>query len=173
MVKSCKIENCKANGIFVSYSETVNLVNNTLKNNNWGDVGLDDSDYCKIKYNIFLSHSYCYSYSGLRLHYSNFNIIHHNAFIGNESDESPQVIDSGENNTWYDVWTSEGNYYSDWSGSGPYDIWSWDDVTDPYPLSDIPVFRDVNKNLYFTLLILFPMVAYTTFQFIIRRKRKT
>ena len=84
-------------------------------------------------------------------------------------------MDLGGNNVWYDEKTSEGNYYSDWSGSGPYDIWSgsWDDVTDPYPLSDIPVYRDVNKSLYFTFLILIPLVAYTTSQFIIRRKRKT
>ena len=175
IVKSCRVENNKALGILVDYSESIDIVNNTLKENRWRDMELDSSDYCEIEYNIFLSHGNIIGYPGLRLDYSNFNIIHHNAFIGNESDVEPQTLDLGGNNVWYDEKTSEGNYYSDWSGSGPYDIWSgsWDDVTDPYPLSDIPVYRDVNKSLYFTFLILIPLVAYTTSQFIIRRKRKT
>lgn len=167
IVKSCKIENSKVQGIFVYYSESINLINNTLRDNHWGDMGLDYSDYCEIEYNIFLSHSYGISYPGLRLDYSSFNIIHHNAFIGNESDDCPQAMDLGGENTWYQQLSSEGNYYSDWSGSGPYDIWtaSWDNITDPYPLSKIPIYSDFNyKNFYYFFLVLVIFPAYGIFR---------
>ena len=53
--------------------------------------------------------------TGLDLASCNGNIIHHNNFIGNNK----QALDNGANN-WNT--TSEGNYWDDYSGSGPYYI---------------------------------------------------
>jgi len=55
------------------------------------------------------------------------NIFHHNYFVGRGA------YDSGQNSTWYDVTTNEGNYWSYIGSSGVKSI-SGGDYYDPYPM---------------------------------------
>ena len=64
-----------------------------------------------------------------------FNVFYHNSFIDNTAVVGAlQVEDNGYNNTWYDVNTNEGNYYSDYIGFGSYPIPGTAYTEDPYPL---------------------------------------
>ncbi|MHA1686441.1 MAG: NosD domain-containing protein [Candidatus Heimdallarchaeaceae archaeon] len=62
------------------------------------------------------------------------NTVHHNNFIENNLNGSSQAYDAGINNTWYDPQTLEGNYWSDWNGTGVYAIDGPANSFDPYPL---------------------------------------
>ena len=70
----------------------------------------------------------------------NDNVFYHNDFIDNNQDPSvpagaSQGEDKGENNLWYHSTLLEGNYWSDWSGEGAYQIDGEADNSDLYPLS--------------------------------------
>ncbi|MHA1686548.1 MAG: right-handed parallel beta-helix repeat-containing protein [Candidatus Heimdallarchaeaceae archaeon] len=66
------------------------------------------------------------------------NTIHHNNFTKNNIPEMSQAYDAGVNNTWYDPLTLEGNYWSDWNGTGIYPIDGPANSFDPYPLPRPP-----------------------------------
>ncbi|MHA1685452.1 MAG: right-handed parallel beta-helix repeat-containing protein [Candidatus Heimdallarchaeaceae archaeon] len=66
------------------------------------------------------------------------NTIHHNNFTKNNIPEMSQAYDAGINNTWYDPLTLEGNYWSDWNGTGIYPIDGPANSFDPYPLPRPP-----------------------------------
>ncbi|MHA2085859.1 MAG: hypothetical protein ACW992_11310, partial [Candidatus Thorarchaeota archaeon] len=46
-----------------------------------------------------------------------------------------QGFDEGRNNTWYDATTEEGNWWSDYSGSGTYIIDGPSNSADQYPIA--------------------------------------
>jgi len=91
------------------------------------------SHNCIISYN-FISESNSY---GVEIYGGSFNEIHHNSFINNNGGNT-QAFDSGPSNTWYDLLSSEGNFYSDWI-SGPYTIDGSAGSQDLYPLVTPPV----------------------------------
>ena len=75
---------------------------------------------------------------GLALASSSNNLVHHNTFTNN----TVQAYDSGRNNTWYDPETLEGNWWSDYNGTG---VYTFDyDATDYYPL--LPVEEKSSSN---------------------------
>ena len=63
--------------------------------------------------------------------------IHHNVFIDNNPDGSSQAQGGGLNILWYDISTNEGNFWSDWTGTGIYDI-NGTPNDDLYPLENPP-----------------------------------
>ncbi len=71
----------------------------------------------------------------------------HNAFINNswqdlDVEYTSQAFDWGQNNNWYNDISLEGNYWSDWSGIGVYELDSYSGETsnsDPYPLNSSPL----------------------------------
>ncbi|MCE7749403.1 MAG: hypothetical protein GPJ51_13515 [Candidatus Heimdallarchaeota archaeon] len=80
--------------------------------------------------------------------YSKNNIIHHNIFIDNSLGGSHgQAYDEGQGNIWYDTSTNQGNYWSDWSGTGSYSIYGTAYSEDPYPLSSISEFNTTTSIL--------------------------
>ena len=71
---------------------------------------------------------------------SSNNVIHHNSFIDNAVvSGAHQALDDGCNNTWFDIISSEGNYWSDYLGSGTYSIYGSAYSIDLYPLEVQPL----------------------------------
>lgn len=118
-------------GISLSSSEAF-LTNNEINYNDHGLI-LGHSDNCLITYNVFKENT---DYAISLLYESDYNKIHHNNFIDNKSGATSQAEDEWENNKWYDSSTHKGNYWSDWSGSGDYEIDGNANAVDLYPLSN-------------------------------------
>jgi len=103
------------------------------------DVGIVISDCISI---IIAFNNLRHEGINIHFYFSSYSIIHHNNFfkIENNTTQSPQAIEYGEDNTWYDIGTHEGNYWSDliWEVGVVYHIAGSENNTDPYPL-DSPV----------------------------------
>ena len=122
-------------GIQMTSSNNTFLTNNRI-NNNWLGLNSRSSDHCLIIFNSFGENT---NYA-ISIHYeADYNIIHHNSFIDNNPGGTSQAEDEWMNNIWYDTTTNEGNYWSDWIGSGDYEIDGNANAVDPYPLSSPPV----------------------------------
>ena len=120
-------------GIVLWHSSSVILTNNICSNNNDDGIYLYDSSSCLITYNLLQENE---EY-GINLGYNcHNNIIHHNNFKDNNLGGNSQGNDEGSGNVWYDVSTTEGNYWSDWSGFGPYPIDGVAGSVDSYPLDE-------------------------------------
>ncbi len=138
--KNCIVSSniCNENyweGIWLVYSNYSTIANNICKSNIWGiHVHLGSSNNSihrnliedSIRYAIHLSEG------------CNNNLIHHNIFLKNGYYES-QAYDDGINNQWYNPATNKGNYWSDYSGKGNYQIRGNANTVDSYPLSTLPI----------------------------------
>lgn len=133
-------------GIFMDNSANTTLTNNTLNKNNNGLRLMSESNFNLIIFNSFGKNSnYAITFA---LNSAN-NTIHHNSFLDNTISGSSQAEDNSSNNTWYDNTTNEGNYWSDWFGTGNYTIDGSANAVDLYPLINPPV-----TSLQFSLGIL-------------------
>ncbi len=164
-------------GISLEFSGSSTVTNNTCSNNNGEGIRLLHSNFCVLSYNL-LQENEGYGVSlgqiswgiieynllilqendeyGVYLLYNSDNLIHHNTFVDNNLGGFSQAFDEGSNNLWYDTETSEGNYWSDWSGTGSYSIAGFAGSEDLYPL-DEPAEYSTDENpliFMFTLLIL-------------------
>ncbi len=156
--------NCST-GILVFYSSEVSISNNTnyynrhdgieiwrstnstLYGNNcsFSSTGIrfTESNQSLINYN-YLTQNHC----GLYLSIGSYsNIIHHNHLVYNTAF---QARDEGTGNVWYDITTSEGNWWSDWTG-GEYLIIGLAGSVDPFPLGT-PVISEFLASYGFILL---------------------
>lgn len=89
------------------------------------------SKFCTIYENYFHKNVE----NGLKLDHCTNISVHHNYFYFNNPHGISQASDNYINNTWFDTYTLEGNYWSDWIGSGPYIIdHCYGNITDPYPM---------------------------------------
>jgi parallel beta-helix repeat protein len=70
---------------------------------------------------------------------SQHNTVFLNIFIDNNPNGTSQALDDGVSNVWFDNATNEGNYWSDWQGSGSYLIEGLASSSDPFPLSELPI----------------------------------
>ncbi|MBY9000609.1 MAG: right-handed parallel beta-helix repeat-containing protein [Candidatus Heimdallarchaeota archaeon] len=142
-------------GIYLVNSGSSNISNNDC-NNNWYGLYLDNSDFSNVTNNEFNNNEYvgiylynsssCFlSYNLLKenglygidlLSYTANNNIHHNNFVDNNLGGTPQGHDDGTANYWYATATLEGNYWSDWSGTGSYSIDGAAGAIDLYPLDE-------------------------------------
>ncbi len=127
---------CNSNNwesIYLSSSDSSTVTNNTCNNNDYG-IYLSSSDFCVVTYNV-LQENVGY---GVYLRYgSDNNFIHHNTFVDNRLGGTSQAYDEGFDNFWYDTETQYGNDWSDWSGTGTYDIDGSAGSVDIYPLGVI------------------------------------
>ncbi len=145
-----KNNTCMNNDVGMYLGSTSSIVKeNICKGNNVGiSFSGDDSIH---SYNLFQENV---GY-GLIIYGEN-NIIHHNAFVDNNLGGTSQACDNGTNSIWYDEATSEGNFWSDYSGVGPYLIDGSAGVYDLYPLNEpvIPPIISEFPNLVNLLFIL-------------------
>ena len=154
-------------GIKLWVSDYSTVTNNTCSNNDLG-ISLDSSDSCVITYNLLQENE---EYGVYLLYNSDNNLIHHNIFVDNNLVGTSQAFDDGTNNLWYDTVALEGNYWSDWSGTGSYSIDGYVGSVDLYPFYEangFPTISEYHIHSSFTLLI--PVIPLL-FTIIISRKR--
>ncbi|MBA7557896.1 hypothetical protein ES705_50674 [subsurface metagenome] len=163
-------------GIYLDSSGSSTVINNTCSKNYYG-IYLYSSSSCVITYNLLQENE---KY-GIYLYNSVNRLIHHNNFVDNNLGGTSQAFDDGANNYWYDTATKEGNYWSDWSGTGSYSIDGSASSEDLYPLDEpvgstttehtsVESTTDENQlNFTFTLLIVVVPLIFTR---IISKKTK-
>jgi parallel beta-helix repeat protein len=154
-----KINNTEDNygvtgGICLLYSNEIHVYNNSCYHNGYG-IKFIESDNCTTTANIMLNNKM----SGMRIYYSSYYvitynhlevnaefgvcltncsdfIIHHNNFVFNGNGSVSQSCDNGgDSNIWYDVFSNEGNFWSDHPYPGTYLIDGDSGSFDPYPFS--------------------------------------
>ncbi len=167
-------------GIHLSSSDSSTIANNTCSNNNYGII-LYGSGFCVVTYNllqgnevygIYLHDIYLgYYYVGYHYIYSDNNLIHHNNFVDNNLGGTSQAYDSGSNNFWYDTVTQEGNYWSDWSGTGNYSIDGDESSIDLYPLDEPVEYSTDETQILFTLTLLIVVVPLILIKLFSRKRR--
>ncbi len=119
-------------GLSLHYCTYSIINNNTCSNNYYRGIYLGTSTFFVVTYNLLQENG---GY-GIYLVFSDNNLIHHNNFVDNNLGETSQAYDSEPTNTWYDTETLEGNYWSDWSGTGNYTIDGSADSIDLYPFDE-------------------------------------
>ncbi len=122
--------------IYLSHSDNSTVAKNTC-NNNMDGIELYYSDFCVVTYNLLQENEDYGVYSPSS---SNNNLIHHNNFVNNNIGGTSQACDYGTNNTWYDLTYLEGNYWSNWLGTGNYAIDGSASAFDFYPLNEHAVY---------------------------------
>ena len=165
-------------GILVRESTNCKLVNNTLSKSHGNGLSLVNSSNCLITYNRFLDNI---GYGVMIDDTSSNNLIHHNTFVKNKIGSTSQGYDTGQNNTWYEEATQEGNYWSNYNGTIRYDIAGFAFSSDLYPLSEPPEYPpiippeepigfDNSKYWYFMFLLVIPFYG-GIYYFVIRKLR--
>ena len=193
--QSCTIKNNtiisnEDEGIYLNRASNTHILYNYISNNDRG-IKSSSSTNSIIHHNTLRN-----NYVGIYLNNIHTgetptidNLIHHNNFIDNIA--RPQAFDYSEGGLaiWYEVATNEGNYWSNYNGSGVYQIeYNPDfylgvlDIHDPYPLSSpvsISEFTETSPppddsgddsdnagtsflhvNILFTFLTVFVMVKF-------------
>ncbi len=134
-------------GILFYISGGSTVANNTCSYNNNHGIWLFESAFCIITYNLLQENE---GYGVNSSYGSDNNLIHHNNFIDNNLGGTSQAYDGGTDNIWYEK--QEGNYWSDWSGTGSYSIDGLANSVDLYPLEE-PVVVEYPQIVLLTLLL--------------------
>lgn len=128
--------NNRFDGIILYKGHSFTIANNTCTNNLGHGLGILSSNTSLITGNTFTENNYY----GICITYESFNnTIYRNNFLNNSFEDplDSQCCDYGINNIWYNQDTNEGNYWSDYSGSGYYIIGGTANAVDMYPLTEI------------------------------------
>ncbi len=121
----------------IEYSGFTTVVSNICNKNNNIGIYIYESVYGNVTYNV-LWRNVGY---GVYLSASSDNSrVHHNNFVANNLGGTSQACDDGASNYWYDTLALEGNYWSDWSGTGSYAIDGSAGAIDLYPFDKPTVF---------------------------------
>ncbi|MCE7742799.1 MAG: hypothetical protein GOP50_10130 [Candidatus Heimdallarchaeota archaeon] len=169
------IANNTYEGIYISTSMLVTIENNTIETNGLGSsargIYFANSINGLVIYNSIIKNDGF----GLSIdHVSGNLIIHHNNFIQNnqggiQADED--YIPGHINSTWYDVGRLEGNYYSDYGGTGPYYIAGNCFNFDPYPLGAMVVITGIIPEYPFGWMSLVFVISLIGISTIFLKKR--
>ncbi len=127
--------NCTANQIGIQIYDTTNtdVFNNSISNNGGKGILSERTNYCVMSYNNIINNT---GY-GVYLNDTSNNVVHHNNFIENNQNGISQAYSrEGANNTWYEIETEEGNFWSNHIGEGRYFIEGIPYSYDLYPLSE-------------------------------------
>jgi parallel beta-helix repeat protein len=119
-------------GMYIKDSVLLRIINNTIAAAPMlTGISMVNTDNTTIIYNTITE---C-EFEGLDLNgNSEYNSIYYNNFINN-SLGFPQARDNGVNNIWFNTTYNEGNYWSDWIGTGNYSIAGTANSYDEYPLN--------------------------------------
>ncbi len=131
------IEGNHDRGISLSRISNTDVFNNTIKDN-WIGIILSISGFNSIFSNKFESNT---EYGIYLRSSSSFNELYHNILIDNNLLGESQAYDECYNNKWYEDTLNQGNYWSDWTGSGSYEIDGFTNAIDPcptFPYSEFP-----------------------------------
>ncbi|MHA1200078.1 MAG: right-handed parallel beta-helix repeat-containing protein, partial [Candidatus Heimdallarchaeaceae archaeon] len=136
LVQNCDIKDANIDGVYMLDSYRIYLMHNNISLNFYG-VKAQDSSYGQFLYNTFAGNSvYAISLDKDTDH----NLIHHNIFNLNQVNDVTgrlsQCRDDGYNNTFYDVVTFEGNWWSNIEGYA-YHIAGYAYSVDIFPLNPV------------------------------------
>ena len=149
-------------GINAFNSHDINITENTFYSSGYEGIMMTNSHSFVVYKNLFELNDM----EGILVDsLSADHIFYHNDFIENNlAAATPQAKDHGVNNLWYNDVTLEGNYWSDYSGEGPYTIGGSAGSEDLYPLKK-PNIKETNYGLFFIL-------AFISTIFIVIKRRK-
>ncbi len=170
-------ERSKYNGINL-YDAHFNILENCIASDNLQGITLHSSSFNQLSFNQLIDNVIGIQLSessngniitmnellnnteeGVNILSGSNSIIHHNSFYGNNEGETSQARDDGIDNLWYEDVTSEGNYWSSWNSSLPYELLGSANNTDPFPLSD-PIFLLLKQYSVFSFI---PIVEHFFF----------
>jgi len=161
------IRNC-SNGIELMYSSNIDIKNNAIYHNDYGVV-VSYTSLVNITLNLFQKNS---NYAIRLDNHANDNIIYYNDFIENNIEKPSQAYDDGYNNTWYNLISYEGNYWSNWVGINVYPIAGSANAVDNHPLNK-PVHEWLNvKTFGSSWCFAFIGLSLTVYTIIKTRKKK-
>lgn len=127
------ISDYTASGVALRYTPNAEISNNILLNLGYWHLGIGIDVYsvtannAKIVNNIVIQNAI-----GIRIWYSTGFVIFNNSFVNSTTTNAESVGTGG--NTWYDIATSTGNYWSDKNATGYYYISGSANEYDPYPM---------------------------------------
>lgn len=119
-------------GLYGYLLKDIVVFNNEIIANNDDGISFTSVFENEVCYNLIQSNKPF----GMDVTYTRL-IIHNNRFISNGNGSVPQAEDEEGLSYWYDTITKKGNYWSDWSGSGSYQLAGAINATDLYPLSEM------------------------------------
>ncbi|MHA1200686.1 MAG: right-handed parallel beta-helix repeat-containing protein [Candidatus Heimdallarchaeaceae archaeon] len=181
-ISNNRFDDIKFHNLYITGCSLLNLEENLFQ----------DSDTQVVFYNTnnatFVNNTFISGLDGIILYNSHYSLIHHNHFqnlyygvvlnnpcsynlVHHNNFQDCTGIDDGINNTWYDISTNEGNFWSDWSGIGNYTIEGIANSTDLYPLGAPVIVIIEFKNNRSILLIV--TVIPAIFLIVIRRRRRS
>ena len=132
-------------GIYLESTFECIFTENVFTNNTVDGAWINYCDDFTVTENIF-SHNQQY---GLKIRNTDRTEIHHNYFYDNYLGGTSQAYCEGLSNTWYDVATSQGNYWKGWY-NGSYPIDGPSGYFDIYPLDlDPPSINSVDDVEYY------------------------
>ena len=172
-------------GLLAFNSDNLTLTGNTIVYSGYEAIYFETTTNSTVYMNLFKLNDEFGAGTTAR---GNDNVFYHNDFIDNNQDPSvpagaSQGEDKGENNLWYNSTLLEGNYWSDWSDEGAYQIDGDADNSDLYPLnepisglvyeeSDIISTEDTtDEETNFSFLFILALLS-TAFVLVKRRNRK-
>ncbi len=148
--------------ILLYYCENGTISNNICEGSAIG-IFLHRVIFSEIHNNLLFENS---GYGVQIYEFCSFNVIHHNAFVGNNDGGTSQASDIGVDNKWYHEGTSEGNYWDEWI-SGIYEV---DGIggDDLYPLNYMSVISEFTINYLLLIMSIFSIISII---YIISRKQ--
>ncbi|MHA1223056.1 MAG: right-handed parallel beta-helix repeat-containing protein [Candidatus Heimdallarchaeaceae archaeon] len=153
---NCFIKNTKCSFNWNYGMNLVESMGNRIIDSNcsYNFVGIlaESSDFNELKYNNFENNQ---AWGIVLDFYSSNNFIHHNSFIDNNLELGiAQAKDDGKNNTWFEIKTKEGNFWSDHTfDMKTYLLDGLANSQDLYPLSKPPTHRSNLVYFYFLAII--------------------
>jgi len=148
------ISSNERDGIWIGDSKDAFIVNNTIEYSGTYGINSKDSDRCKYTYNLIKNNTGYGVFLDLE---SRYNFVHHNYFIHNHIEGTSQAYDSGNNNTWHDTETKEGNFWIDLDKNSTYHINGKAENNDLYPLNE-NLERITKTNLHIPSIFFFIFV---------------
>jgi len=119
-------------GVIVTNSDNVQITNNMIHSNDEFGIDINYDSIFLITDNLIQSNA---NYGVVVNGSSSTGVIYHNQFKFNTDGSKPQGNDVYNSGTWYNPTVNRGNYWSDWDGTGEYELAGHPSASDPYPLS--------------------------------------
>ncbi|MCG3260194.1 MAG: right-handed parallel beta-helix repeat-containing protein [Candidatus Heimdallarchaeota archaeon] len=137
---------------------------NLLSNNSKYGIKFHDSSSCVLTYNHIENNT---EYGIYLTDCSGFTI-HHNNFVNNNESTSQAYDNGGVSNIWYDTYTDEGNFWTDYLGTGSYFIDGDSSSFDLYPLES----QSIPQLNEFRIISIIPFISLSAIVILLVRKKK-
>ena len=172
-IRYCNIVNVSIDGIYIFNSIRIHVMWSNSSYNFYG-IKVRGSSYGKYLYNTFVENTnYAISFDSRSSH----NLVHHNYFIENRLNDPTrrlsQCLDDGYNNTWYDIHTYEGNWWSNIE-EYYYHIVGYAYSVDIFPLNPVETTNPSTTIEESNYSFLFPSIGILSliiFHYFIKKKR--